>query len=216
LSDNGHLNHSIEDQQKKVRAVLLSMNGEIKLGKWCKFSAKQIIEIDHGYLWQANVFMGHFFINGYDLLRDSNAKMRWNLLGLLPVINVSGIDLRRSAIGRYAIETIWIPSYFLSNVKWNVDKNIVKAHFNALNEEIELNLKIDHDGKMKEISMNRWGKIDSKNYQNIPFGAYIEEERCFEGYTIPSRLKAGWFFGTSDYEQKGEFFHVEITKAEYK
>jgi hypothetical protein len=211
-----YFQHSINNPVRKIKAVRLFMNGQIKLNKWLDFSAEQIIEIDHGYLWQANVSMRCVFISGYDLLYNNTAKMRWNLYGFLPIINVSDLDLRKSAIGRYAIETLWIPTHFLNNISWRVNNNIVKANYNALNEDIELNFKIDNDGRMKEVFMNRWGNIESKKYRKIPFGAYIEDEKCFDGLTIPSKLRAGWFFGTSDFEDKGEFFRVEITRAEYK
>jgi len=37
--------------------------------------------------------------------------------------------------------------------------------------------------------------------------------RSFGGYTLPTRLRAGWHFGTERFESEGEFFRVTIDDA---
>ena len=44
----------------------------------------------------------------------------------------------------------------------------------------------------------------------MDFGGIIEEEGTFCGYTIPTRLRIGWYFGTERFESEGEFFRVTI------
>jgi hypothetical protein len=36
------------------------------------------------------------------------------------------------------------------------------------------------------------------------------------GFTIPTRLRIGWYFGTSLFEADGEFFRVTVDRAAYK
>jgi len=41
-------------------------------------------------------------------------------------------------------------------------------------------------------------------------------ERAFDGYTIPTRLRIGWYFGSERFESEGEFFRVTIDRATYR
>jgi hypothetical protein len=59
---------------------------------------------------------------------------------------------------------------------------------------------VDDDGRPVELSMPRWGNLtDDGRYRHIPYGARIEEEGTFGGYTIPTRVTGGWWFGTDRY-----------------
>lgn len=211
-----YIQHCIKTENKNIHAVRISMNGQIKMNKWYDFTAEQIIVINQEFLWQARVSMGLIPIIGYDQLQVQDAQMKWKLFGIIPIINAKGMDLYKSAIGRYAIELLWIPTFFQKGIKWNIEEDAIKANFNAFNENITLCIKTNNSGKMEEISLNRWGNIDSDKYKYIPFGAYIEEEQTFDGCTIPSRLRAGWFFGSSKFDTEGEFFRVTINNVKYK
>lgn len=46
-------------------------------------------------------------------------------------------------------------------------------------------------------------------------GALFEEERTFDGITIPSRGRVGWWFGTERWPE-GEFFRFEIDDASFE
>jgi hypothetical protein len=53
---------------------------------------------------------------------------------------------------------------------------------------------------------DRWGDPDSSgSFAWYPFGGEITGYRTFEGVTIPSGGRLGWFFGT-DRWPAGEFF----------
>ena len=42
------------------------------------------------------------------------------------------------------------------------------------------------------------------------------KEGSFAGYTIPTRMRVGWHFGTDRFEPEGEFFRVTIDDAAYR
>jgi len=44
----------------------------------------------------------------------------------------------------------------------------------------------------------------------------VTRERSFGGYTLPTRLRAGWHFGTERFESEGEFFRVTIDDAVFR
>jgi hypothetical protein len=50
----------------------------------------------------------------------------------------------------------------------------------------------------------------------VDFGGILEEEGTFCGYTIPTRLRIGWYFGSERFESEGEFFRATIDDAIYR
>ena len=58
-------------------------------------------------------------VTGYDRFVDGAGEMRWKLLGIIPIISALGTDITRSAAGRFAAESVWLPSLLLSsNASW--------------------------------------------------------------------------------------------------
>jgi hypothetical protein len=43
----------------------------------------------------------------------------------------------------------------------------------------------------------------------------VEAERSWQGVTIPSAFRAGWWWGT-DRQDTGEFFRAEITDVAFR
>jgi hypothetical protein len=64
--------------------------------------------------------------------------------------------------------------------------------------------------------MPRWGNPDGGAFAEFPCGAYIDEETSFAGYTIPSRPRVGWHFGTDRFAKDGEFFRATIDRAVFR
>ena len=64
--------------------------------------------------------------------------------------------------------------------------------------------------------MQRWGNPGGGAFELERCGGLIEREETIGGYTIPTRVRVGWYFGTSRFETDGEFFRVTIDTAEYK
>ena len=63
------------------------------------------------------------------------------------------------------------------------------------------------------MSLPRWGdKTEDSSYAYIPFGGEVLEEETFGGFTIPSQISAGWWFGTDKYF---DFFCANIEEAEF-
>jgi hypothetical protein len=61
-------------------------------------------------------------------------------------------------------------------------------------------------------------------FRDVDFGGILEEEGTFCGYTIPTRLRVGWYFGSvgvaspleKRFESEGEFFRATIDDAVYR
>ena len=61
------------------------------------------------------------------------------------------------------------------------------------------------------VNFPRWGDPDhTGTWGQHPFGGEVTAYRTFDGLTIPSAGRFGWFFGTDRWSD-GEFFRYQIT-----
>ena len=138
--------------------------------------------------------------------------MRVALLGLLPMLNASNPDIAKSAAGRLLGESCWLPAAFLPQygaVWQEVDSLHAEVTLTVDDLTATLTLTIDEEGRLKGVVLPRW-RDDIKEF--VPFGVAIEEEQAFGGYTIPSRLRGGWWYGTERYS---EFVQFTIEQAAF-
>jgi hypothetical protein len=234
-----YLEHAIAPGTKIASAVRLKMHGEIKLKKWIPFTAEQVICWEHGLIWSATAWMNGFLpIVGSDRVIDGIGAMQWKLLGLFPVMTASGTDLTRSGIGRLEAESVCLPSVFyrddvsfISTELSPLDSNL-HSSFVVQGEKAELDFTIDPTGRLKTFKLPRWGNPDNTEFRYVDFGGILEEEGTFCGYTIPTRLRIGWYFGSvggsgafapaiaspleNRFESEGEFFRATIDDAIYR
>ena len=218
-----YLEHAIAPGTKIASAVRLKMHGEIKLKKWIPFTAEQVICWEHGLIWSAMAWMNGFLpIVGSDRVIDGIGAMQWKLLGLFPVMTASGTDLTRSAIGRLQAESVWLPSVFCGDdVSWtstelsDLDSNLHSSCV-VQGDRAELDFTMDRSGRLKTTKLPRWGNPEGAEFHYVDFGGILEEEGTFGGYTIPTRLRAGWYFGSKRFESEGEFFRATIDDAIYR
>ena len=68
--------------------------GRIKLGRWIPFRGEELLAPHLGFHWSARAAG---VVGGFDRYADGEGRMRWKLLGALPVMTASGPDLSRSA-----------------------------------------------------------------------------------------------------------------------
>jgi hypothetical protein len=212
-----YLEHAVAPGTRLASAVRLWMHGEIKLRGWLPFTAEQVIRRDRGMIWQAAVRMRGLPVRGSDRLLDGEGAMRWNLLGMIPVMTASGPDVTRSAAGRLAAESIWLPSVLLEDVSWTTsDSSHAQAGFAVQGHPVGLALAVGDGGRLESLTMQRWGDPGGAGFHLAAFGGVMEDEATFEGYTIPTRLRIGWYFGTERFEPEGEFFRVTVDEAAYR
>ncbi len=212
-----YLMHAIRPGTPFASAARLRMHGEIKLGQWLPFRGEQVIRPDRGFVWNATVPMYGMPIRGFDRLVDGAGAMRWRQRGLIPIMTASGPDITRSAAGRMMAELTWMPSAFLTDVDWSAaDARHVQVRRSVQGEPSALTLTIDDQGRLESIRMERWGNPGGGEFRYADFGGIADQEATFAGYTIPSRLRVGWYFGTERFATEGEFFRVTLDDAAYR
>ncbi len=218
-----YLDHAIAPRTQLAAAVRLKMHGEIKLKTWIPFKAEQVICWEHGLIWSATAWMNGFLpIVGSDRIIDGIGAMQWKLLGLFPVMTADGSDITRSAIGRLQSESLCLPSVFCGDrVSWaspdssQLDSRL-QSSFIVQGESAKLDFTLDQTGRLKTFKLPRWGNPDEAGFRYVDFGGILEQEGTFCGYTIPTRLRIGWYFGTERFESEGEFFRATIDDAMYR
>jgi hypothetical protein len=63
----------------------------------------------------------------------------------------------------------------------------------------------------------RWGNPGGGAFAETSFGAHVDQEATFGGFTIPARLRVGWYFNAPDrFDREGRFFEVSIDDAVYR
>jgi len=195
-----------------VTAARLRMDGHIKVGRWLPFHARQTLDPHHGFQWTARAAG---VISGFDRYQDGRGEMRWKLLGLIPLMHTDGPDVSRSAAARAAAEAIWVPTALLPRfgVEWSAaDDEHLTARYRVDAVEIEVHYLLDGAGRLRSVVFDRWGDPDGAGTWGMhPFGGEVTAWATFDGLTIPSAGRFGWFFGT-DHCDRGEFFRYRITE----
>jgi TusA-related sulfurtransferase len=208
----GYLGAAIAPGTSLTTAARLRMRGHIKVGRWLPFRAEQTLDPRHGFQWTARAAG---VISGSDRYFDGRGELRWKLLGLIPLMRADGPDVSRGAAGRAAAEAIWVPTALLPRfgVEWSAaDERHLTARYRIDALQAEVHFVVDPEGRLRSVVFDRWGDPDGTGIWGLhPFGGEINGYATFEGLTIPSSGRFGWFFGTDRWDQ-GEFFRYQITE----
>jgi hypothetical protein len=211
------LTHAIAPGTPLHRSAELITHGQIRIGRWASYSARWRLAPPDGFVWAAAARVAGVPITGFDRYTRGSGQMHWRLLGRLPVLSAEGTDVTRSAAGRLAGEFVFCPAAALSPaVSWEpLDEYRAVACF-ALGGFVQrVTLRVAASGALESVRMRRWGNPDGDGFAEYLFGADITAEESFAGFTVPSRARVGWHYGT-DRWAKGEFFRLIVDSATYR
>lgn len=212
-----YLDHALSQDAPNASKVILRMHGEIRIKGWAPFEATETIRAGRDLRWEARTKVNGLPVSGFDEVVRGFGKSAWKLFGLVPVGFGHGEDVSRSAVGRMAAESIWLPSVLRGgNVRWSsAGPDEATFEIDLFGRTTEVRLGLTSAGRIMTIAFERWGNPNGLPFGLYPFGGYIEEEAAFDGFTIPSRVRLGWHFGTDRFETEGEFFRAKIDGAEF-
>lgn len=212
--------HAIALQTPLATSVSLKMNGNFRLSQdktWLPMEAKEIVSASIGFVWKAVIGNSLMQMRGGDYYINNSGQVQFSLWGIIPLVNTQNMDTNRSAIGRLAGETIWLPSALLPQrgVSWQaINETTIQAILKIDGEPIILTLFIDSQGRLLKMSFPRWGdRTDDGSFAYIPFGGEFQAESTFAGFTIPAEMSLGWWFGTDRY---APFFRATIEQAKFR
>ena len=171
-----------------------------------------------GFVWAARAGWGPLSVRGFDRYGDGSGEMQWRLAGVVPLIQERGPHVTRSAAGRLAAEAVLAPTTLLNPaVTWQpgAERDTAIATWRIGPHTIAVTLHVNAEGQARKVTMMRWGNPNRGTFAEHPFAALLGEPATFGGITIPTRVTAGWFYGTPRWEE-GEFFRARITAAELR
>jgi hypothetical protein len=220
-----YLRHVIAPGTPLARSVRLEMRGRMRRSPDAApmvLAIEQLLVPWRGFLWWARVEGGplmirvtdHYAPRGADTDADSgqgdpgsepHGAVRVAALGgLLPMGSEEGPDVTRSSRHRLAAESVWLPATLLpaAGAQWTaVDDERATVSLSIDGEEIPITLRVDEQGQLREVTMMRHGNEGRADWGPTPYGFAVEDEATFAGYTIPSRLRGGWWFGSERYDE---------------
>ncbi len=214
-----YLQHAIAPGTPLASAVRLRMHGEIKVGRWLPFRAQQVLRSDGNMVWTATVKpFGLPLFRGFDRLVDGEGTKQWKLFGMIPIVAAKGSDTTRSTARRAQAESVWLPSMLCGHdVRWNGnDSSHATAIVAGYSSPVEFT--IGGSGEPTVVRVECWGNPppDTKTFQWVGFGGVMDAERMFAGYTIPTRVRLGWYVGTPQFDTIGECFRVTVDDATFR
>jgi hypothetical protein len=110
---------------------------------------------------------------------------------------------------------MWVPQTLVptAGVRWRAESDTtIIATVDVPPEQPDVRFEIDPEtGALRSVSLLRWGNVGQDDFGYIPFGAAIHAEQSFADLVLPSRVTAGWWFGTPRYEPS---FEATILSAE--
>lgn len=116
-----------------------------------------------------------------------------------------------------AAEAIWVPTTLLPRfgVDWSAaDDRHIAARYRIDALDVEVHYLLDAGGRITATVFDRWGDPEGTGIWGLhPFGGEITAYATFDGLSIPSAGRFGWFFGTDRWPQ-GEFFRYQITELQ--
>lgn len=202
---------ALPDGLVAAQAAVLEMRGQIKIGRWLPFRARQLLAPRHGTVWEARV--GGVII-GSDRYVAGAGGMTWKLFGLIPFVTAKGSDVTRSAAGRASGESIWVPSAVApsTGTVWTaISDQRVAADIDTDGHTVRVEHDLDAAGRMVCSSFLRWGDPErTGSWGEHRFGVEVHDHRRFGAVVIPNAGVAGWHFG-SDGWPDGMFFRFRIT-----
>jgi hypothetical protein len=213
-----YFTHAIAPGTPLADYVEIKMSGNFRLqpdAQWLPMEGEEIISSLPGFVWRVKIGRGLTKFTGADYSHPDTSRMKFFWWGLIPLIDAKNENIALSARGRLAGESIWLPSALLpdNGVTWQaIAPDTIRANIKAP-QPLVLTLIIDADGRLLKMSLPRWSdRTKDGSWQYIPFGSEFKAEQTFDGYTIPSTIHAGWWFGSEDYF---EFFQTKIDRAKF-
>ncbi len=200
----------IEPETVLRTVAQINMHGQISLGTKASHSYKpmracQLLAAPDGFIWYVQIGEGLPHLIGSDAAFPNGSWTRFWLGGIIPVARTGNdADHQRSSFGRYIAEAVfWTPAALLpsDSVQWDAHgANDVSVTVSHRGQSQTVNLRLNDQGLPVQVRFKRWSDANpAGEYQWQSFGGDLSEFKSFDGFTVPTRVDAGNFFGGQDY-----------------
>ncbi|MCB0643021.1 MAG: hypothetical protein KDC44_15335 [Phaeodactylibacter sp.] len=128
------------------------------------------------------------------IYQHQTAIMKGKLLGLFTIVDAKGEEANQAeTVTLFNDICIFAPGLLISNnIEWTViDSLTAGARYTNGNLSIEAKLHFDADGRLINFTSNdRYETKDGRVFHNYPWETPITEYQHFNGFNLPSKVKA--------------------------
>jgi hypothetical protein len=197
-----YLRRALPADGSLARTVDLYLAGRLRPepgAGWIGFEAQQRICPERGFICLARLqSLGPLAVEGADFLFEGQAGSHYFLGRTLALVQDDGEDLAPAAAGRLLIESIWLPASLVpeSGVRWQPgDQSRATAVVPTPGGNTALNFVVAEDGMLTRVSAML---PERGTGARIPWALQVEEDACWDGYTVPSRITGFRGHGSED------------------
>jgi len=198
-----------------VHRVELDTHGGIRLGRWCRYTAHQVLAAPDGLEWQGTARLAGIPVTVFDTYHAGAAETRTTIAGRVALGRRRDRDVVRSAAGRLAAEALLLPTNALAPwVRWEAtgDSHAV-AEIEVGGAVYAVEVVLDH-GRLRSVALPRWCPTRAGGRSRV-FGVTFHGERREHGITMPASWTAGWDW-TGDGWQAGPFFTAQLDAVRFQ
>jgi hypothetical protein len=210
------LTHAVAPGTSLAGTLELTTHGEIKMGRWLRYRARQILAPPAGMVWTASTGVGPLRITGFDRYVHGKGEMCWKFFGLIPFLRVKGPATDRSSVGRLAGEALLNPASALAPwVSWEeIDHTRAIAHVSVGETTCPVTIEVAVDGRLVGCTLPRSGGPGKNPDREQAFHVAFDDEVTFGGFTIPAHFTAGWDWDGARWAG-GPFFRADVDHARF-
>lgn len=202
-----------------LTAADIESTGSIRIGgTWRRLCSRQRSSLLGGFVWASRTRMAGLPVIGFDRFTHGSGEMQWRILGRIPVVSAEGDEVTRSAGGRHAAEMLAaLPAVALDrSVRWTAGDHRSATAELIINGTVQaVTVFVDPVGRLERIELDRWGTPPGMPFGLYRFGAFLDQERLFDGYRVPTVVRGGWHPGTDGWEQ-GMFLHYRVLRCRFR
>ena len=198
------------------RIVRLAQRGRIRSSGEANWMA---LEADETYSTSPPAFVWQAFLPsrvtpialGRDEYLGGQGSILIRLLGLVPVADEHGDELKAAGLMRYLNEAMWFPAALLgpNAVITAVDETSFRVTLSDRGDTAEALFIVDADGRLVNFRAQRYNTgTRSIETWETPVGGY----RDFDGLSLPSTGSAVWKLATGDLT----YIELEISSITYE
>lgn len=201
-----YLRHAVAPGTPLAPAGRLEMTGAIAPSPGAPLAPLAAVEVlmpRRGFVWTARARVNGMPVRVRDHYYDRRGGVSVEALGVVPLpLGGDGADVARSSRGRLVAEAVWCPTALVHPaVSWTpVDADRARYTLTVDGEPESVTLRVDADGQLREVTLDRWGDPDGDGPGRYPYGFRVEAEQTFDGVTIPTRIQGGWHYGTDRFD----------------
>jgi hypothetical protein len=192
----------LRDGQPIIRGVRATQEGDFR-GEaseeaWRHFTAVQTFSTGPpGFVWDARIGMGAgLVVFVRDAYSGRTGSMRASILGLVPVVDVSGTpEMASGALQRYLAEAAWFPTALLPSqgVRWTpVDAATARATLTDGPTSVSLDFRFGPEGDIAEVFTKSRYREDGGRYVSTPWGGRFGPAQARDGVRVPLSAEVAW------------------------